>query len=1425
MSDIVVKIVVDSSQARTATTQFNQTLNQTKKTVDDAGKTNSKYNKSLQEMALALRLVQGPLGGVASRIQTVNQIFSQADSATVGFTLALAALAAGTIKYLQIADKYSQLNSRLALVTTSTRNLNDVQKQLFDISQSTRSELDATINSFTKFSFSLEKTGIKQNEIIRFTDLLNKSFRIGGATAREQSSVLLQLAQAFSKGKLDGDEFRSVLENNVIVAKLLADQLAGGNVGALRAMSKAGQLSAKDIVEAFLASGKTLDDLFKQLPINASQGFTKLNNAVDSLISKIDSTLHISQGLGSALSFVADNLDVIIGAIATLGVALATRLIPGAIGATVAVSRFNFATLAMIGNMTAGAGAATLLQVAFTGLLRVLGPIGLGIAAIGVAFTAYDALTESTAEKIEKLKLNTTDLQDPTRRLEQLNLDLTTASGKYIAKIKEEIKETENLIQKRAQLARTSRIDVENQLKDLNLQDRRADSNPLIGGSELLGSAIYGSYSTAEKRSALRTSLLDSLAGYYKAEKEANDALAGGTGDKEPRGGAGLSKDAANYAQKLKESNATMKNNLAVQKALNEAAKKGADEYEKVKLEMEIQSAILQKINSLEDARHKLTTAQKLEIAEQIRLTKTLDDSTDKILETLKKQQKAAQDLSDNLRDGIADAIEGGLNGSGKGFFQGFFDTLKQKFRRSIAEGIAEGIQTTVLNNVIGAAVGLATSSAGISSNKAGGTAGLTNGFSLASAGSNVISALTNGLNTPFLNTGSIANIGQTLGLSTSQSGQLLGLSKSFTPGNALGGFAGNFLGNSLLGGNRGIGADIGGTLGGIAGSILIPIPVVGSFVGSFLGNAIGGLFGGGKPSSKLQTGNVDLASGEILGRTGLTGKKFSQENFDAVTSLSQVASQLANAIAGPGGLKDTLTIAVGSRNGFGFNFSPDDPSKQQDFKTAGEFIKGITEEIIKRSGAVADALTTALGKIDFTDAEKALADVAFAISYDKLGEAKEETSALDTALADLNKQFDAAAATAKRLGLEESKVEDARNKQLGYLREQFNNTVFADILSIQNPGALATIQEIDRYKQQLKDVKSIGGDLQQVELLHKLRLLQIEQQYNTVQQDALKNLQEQASTVQNLVASYQKLSESLGQALINLQIGNLSTLSPEDKLNVARTQFNDLSARAALGDVSAGEQLDAAGKALLELSKSFYASSTGFAADFDLVKNGLQAAKDTADRQLNVQAGILAGINQQITVTQTGFSDLSEQIKKLTAVNGFNVPAGISENYAGGGFSASNPNEIVLKNLDAIKSAGLYDSVNALLAQFTPGVVVGGGRRSAFFESNPLYASQFMQAAKANGIPGFASGGMIGSGRLAMVGENGPELIRSDRPVYVQPMGGGANDNSPTVNALYRLIQAGAEQTMLLAGELGAMGGKIDNLTRTMDRANERRR
>ena len=76
----------------------------------------------------------------------------------------------------------------------------------------------------------------------------NKSFKISGASTQESTNAMYQLTQAMASGRLQGDEYRSIIENAPMLANAIAEQ-CGVSRGELKELASDGAISA-DIIKA-----------------------------------------------------------------------------------------------------------------------------------------------------------------------------------------------------------------------------------------------------------------------------------------------------------------------------------------------------------------------------------------------------------------------------------------------------------------------------------------------------------------------------------------------------------------------------------------------------------------------------------------------------------------------------------------------------------------------------------------------------------------------------------------------------------------------------------------------------------------------------------------------------------------------------------------------------------------------------------------------------------------------------------------------------------------------------------------------------------------------------------------------------------------------------------------------------------------------
>lgn len=353
---------------------------------------------------------------------------------------ALAATALGVGQVLNMADAYTTMQNKLQNVATSQQQVNELTNRLFEISNRTRTGVEATTTAFTRFDRSLKSMGKSQEESLRLTETVNKALIISGATTSESASSLIQLSQAFNAGKLQGDEFRSIAENMPILLDAIAKS-TGQPINKIKEMSTQGKITAEVLFNAFKSIETQMDSTFAKNIPTVSQAMVVLTNNATKFFGELDKKLGITQAMSSAILILSNNLDALALAAMVVSAALLVAFGPaiiGAIGAaTLAVKAFTLALLAnplglllvaltaVVGyfvifgdTINAGAGKLTtfadLASSSFNAikfvLMDVIDVIGNLFSAIGgffsqiatVAAQGYKNLTKSTADTVSK---------------------------------------------------------------------------------------------------------------------------------------------------------------------------------------------------------------------------------------------------------------------------------------------------------------------------------------------------------------------------------------------------------------------------------------------------------------------------------------------------------------------------------------------------------------------------------------------------------------------------------------------------------------------------------------------------------------------------------------------------------------------------------------------------------------------------------------------------------------------------------------------------------------------------------------------------------------------------------------------------------------------------------------------------------------
>lgn len=363
-----------------------------------------------RDIDAALNGINGSMGRLEAGITRTERSLSSIEGTMSSLTgVAKALIAALSVQQVgAYAQAWQDLSNKLANAVRDSvppfETLADVTERVFDISQKTRSGLDATATLYARLERSTRSYGVSVEDITRLTTIINQGFVVSGATAEEASNAIIQLAQGLASGALRGDEFNSVNEQGNRLMIALADSM-NVSIGALRNMAAEGKLTTEVIVNGLLSQGDKIGQEFAKTTATISQSLEIANNNITKFFGENATVKTGVKIFSDSVISLSENLD-----------ALSTTLtiVAGVMGARY-VGALTMATSAKIADIAASIASANASKVAAkdaeveaAAKLRLAqADKSAALSALNVAQARLNTLKATNAESVEEVKLAT----------------------------------------------------------------------------------------------------------------------------------------------------------------------------------------------------------------------------------------------------------------------------------------------------------------------------------------------------------------------------------------------------------------------------------------------------------------------------------------------------------------------------------------------------------------------------------------------------------------------------------------------------------------------------------------------------------------------------------------------------------------------------------------------------------------------------------------------------------------------------------------------------------------------------------------------------------------------------------------------------------------------------------------------------------
>lgn len=215
-----------------------------------------------------------------------------------------AAIAAGAKQLAALADKTTTTNARLSLMVDGG-NVDELNNKIFASAARSRAAYQTTADAVSKMGIMAKdafSTNGKLNtdELIAFTELINKQFTIAGTDAGGIDAAMLQLTQAMSSGVLRGEELNSIFEQAPTIIQTIADYMKIP-IGQVRGLAEDGKITAQIVKNAMLSSADDINARFNSMPMTFAQVAESIKNKL------LQTFMPVIQMIGKGAQFINDN--------------------------------------------------------------------------------------------------------------------------------------------------------------------------------------------------------------------------------------------------------------------------------------------------------------------------------------------------------------------------------------------------------------------------------------------------------------------------------------------------------------------------------------------------------------------------------------------------------------------------------------------------------------------------------------------------------------------------------------------------------------------------------------------------------------------------------------------------------------------------------------------------------------------------------------------------------------------------------------------------------------------------------------------------------------------------------------------------------------------------------------------------------------
>lgn len=272
-----------------------------------------RISADLADIKQGMALLRGELAKVKSEAARsvpstgswVNGL-KEARKQLMGFVAAYASLR--TLSALsKVSDEATAISGRLRVATKTQDEFNAAQDETFEIAQRTRSSWQETVSLYARVSSASDSIGLSQQQQLELTESVAKALALSGSYGAEAEGVMRQFGQALGNGRVQAEEFNSILDGGSRIVDALAKHF-GIARDQVKKYVNDGKVSSRDLAAAMLKDRADIDASFAKMPGTIGGAFTQIRNSFVRFIGDANDATGASASFSGLLQDIARDL-------------------------------------------------------------------------------------------------------------------------------------------------------------------------------------------------------------------------------------------------------------------------------------------------------------------------------------------------------------------------------------------------------------------------------------------------------------------------------------------------------------------------------------------------------------------------------------------------------------------------------------------------------------------------------------------------------------------------------------------------------------------------------------------------------------------------------------------------------------------------------------------------------------------------------------------------------------------------------------------------------------------------------------------------------------------------------------------------------------------------------------------------------------